>query len=404
MRRSIVIPALVVLGLAGAGAAWKFGSAQAARPEPKDKVSANLAHQPTPQPVTVVAARAHDIVETVLATGTLVARNEVLIGPEIEGLRIVELLAEEGDKVEKGAVLVRLQRDALDAQLAQSDAALTRADAAIGQATNQIAQSEANAAWTKVDVERARSLLGRGASTQAAVDQKNAAALTGQAQLRGARDALDLARADKASLEAQRRELQVRIARTEVRSPSAGVISRRSAKLGAVAAAAGDPLFRIVENGTIELEAEVPEARMGVVKAGQKAVVTLANGTRVDAHVRLAASEVDRNTRLGRVRLTLVSPEGAATGSFARGLIEIRQARALTVPISALSYDNGVAQVLIAVDGVVRLKPVQLGLVDGGRAEVLSGLTEGEEVVARAGSFLRPGDLVAPVRQQTGAL
>lgn len=404
MRRSIVIPALVVLGLAGAGAAWKFGSAQAARPEAKDKAAANLSHQPTSQPVSVVAARAHDIVETVLATGTLVARNEVLIGPEIEGLRIVELLAEEGDKIEKGAVLVRLQRDALDAQLAQSDAALKRADAAIAQASSQISQAEANAAWTKVDIERARSLLTRGASTQAAVDQKNAAALTAQAQLRGARDALDLAQADKASLEAQRRELLVRIARTEVRSPAAGIVARRSAKLGAVASAAGDPLFRIVENGTIELEAEVPEARIGVVKTGQKALVTLANGKKVDAQVRLAASEVDRNTRLGRVRLTLASPEGAATGSFARGVIEIRQARALTVPISALSYDNGMAQVLVAVDGAVQAKPVQLGLVDGGRAEVLSGLTEGEEVVARAGSFLRPGDRVAPMREQTGAL
>lgn len=404
MRRSLVIPVLVILGLAGVGAAWKFGSAQAARPDPKEKAAAKLSRQAVAQPVTVVAARAHDIAETVLATGTLVARNEVLIGPEIEGLRIIELLAEEGDKVEKGAVLVRLQRDVLDAQLAQSDAALKRADAAIAQATNQIAQSEANATWTKTDIERARSLLTRGASTQAAVDQKNAAALTAQAQLRGARDALDLAQADKASLEAQRRELLVRIARTEVRSPSAGTVSRRSAKLGAVASAAGDPLFRIVENGTIELEAEVPEARIGIVKAGQRALVTLANGTKVDAHVRLAASEVDRNSRLGRVRLTLASPDGAATGAFARGLIEIRQTRALAVPISALTYDNGVAQVLVAVDGVVQMKPVQLGLIDGGQAEVRSGLSEGEEVVARAGSFLRPGDLITPVRQQTGAL
>jgi HlyD family secretion protein len=124
----------------------------------------------------------------------------------------------------------------------------------------------------------------------------------------------------------------------------------------------------------------------------------------VDGKVRLAASEVDRATRLGRVRIALASSENARIGSFARGQIEIRQADALTIPASALLYDNGAPYVLTARDGVINSKPIELGLIDSGRAEVRSGLDVGEDVVTRAGAFLRPGDAVVPVPQKAGAL
>jgi HlyD family secretion protein len=62
----------------------------------------------------------------VLVTGSLVAREEVLVGPEVEGLRVTEVLADEGTRVKKGDVLVRLVSDTLEAQLAQHDAALAR--------------------------------------------------------------------------------------------------------------------------------------------------------------------------------------------------------------------------------------------------------------------------------------
>ena len=72
--------------------------------------------------VNVAAARETDVVETVLVTGTLVPRDEILVGPEIEGLRIIELLVDEGELVEKGQVLARLSKETLVAQVAQSDA------------------------------------------------------------------------------------------------------------------------------------------------------------------------------------------------------------------------------------------------------------------------------------------
>src|SRR5262245_48752120 len=71
--------------------------------------------------VTVARAAPADFVETVLVTGSLVAREEILVGPEVEGLRITQVLADEGMRVKKGDVLARLVADTLDAQLAQKD-------------------------------------------------------------------------------------------------------------------------------------------------------------------------------------------------------------------------------------------------------------------------------------------
>lgn len=385
----VFVAVLAVAGAVGA-AGWTYTRTHSA--------NAAVSAEPLAPAVSVAPARVSEVVETVTVTGTLVPRSEILAGPEIEGLRIVEILVDEGDRVSKGDVLVRLSRDALEAQLAQSDAALARSDAAIAQAKSQIAQAEANARLATTELERAQTLLKSGNSTQAILDQRAAAQRAASAQAQAARDALRAAEADRKGAEAQRRELMVRIARADVRTPAAGLVARRNAKLGAVASGAAEPLFRIIENGEIELEAEAPEARIGAIAAGQSAFVTVADGTRIPAKVRLVSPEVDRATRLGRVRVTLLKPEGVRVGAFARAEIEIRRERSVTAPVSALTYGANGPSVLVAEGGLVRERRVSLGHVDGGRAEIRSGVNKGDEIVVRAGAFLRDGDSVRPVQ------
>src|SRR5262249_12837620 len=125
--------------------------------------------------VTVAQARERDFVETLFISGTLVARDEVLIGAPADGLRIVELLAEDGDRVEKGQVLARLDPSQLDALLAQNDAALIRADAAIDQARSQIDQFDAARSQATLELARARR-LDVTIITQATLDQRITAA------------------------------------------------------------------------------------------------------------------------------------------------------------------------------------------------------------------------------------
>lgn len=156
-------------------------------------------------------------------------------------------------------------------------------------------------------------------------------------------------------------------------------------------------MFRIVAGGEVELDAEVTDMRLGRVRVGQKAIVEAAGVGEVEGAVRLVSPEVDKATRLGRVRIFLGDREGLRIGAFARARIETASGDGLAVPASALLYSADGASVLVVQDGRVVSRKVELGLSAQGLTEVRKGLSEGDLVVAKAGTFLRDGDLVRPV-------
>lgn len=347
--------------------------------------------------VTVARVAPADFVETVLATGSLVAREEILVGPEVEGLRITEVLADEGMRVKRGDVLAKLVADTLDAQVAQNDAALARATAGIAQARSAIVQAEARLVESNNAFERAKPLRASGHMAESAFDQREQAARTAQAQLVAARDGLAAAEAEKAQIEAQRRELTWRRGRTEVVAPADGIISRRMARIGGYAAGAAEPMFRIVAKGEVELDAEITETRMAAIRIGQPARVEVTGVGEIAGTVRLVSPEVDKSTRLGRVRIFLGDNPALRVGAFARGSIETASGRGLAVPASAILYGPEGASVQVVRGNRVETRKVKTGLAAGALTEVREGLSEGDIVVARSGTFLRDGDAVRPV-------
>ena len=347
--------------------------------------------------VTVARVQPADFVETVLVTGSLVAREEILVGPEVEGLRITEVLADEGMRVKKGDVLARLVADTLDAQLAQNDAALARAAASIAQARSSIVQAEARLVENRNAFERAKPLRQSGVMAESAYDTREQAARTAEAQLVAARDGLTAAEAEKAQIEAQRRELAWRRGRTEVVAPADGIVSRRMARIGGYAAGAAEPMFRIVAKGEVELDAEVTETRMAAIRIGQPTRVEVTGLGTIVGTVRLVSPEVDKATRLGRVRIFLGDNEGLRIGAFARGSIKTASGRGLAVPASAILYGPDGASVQVVRANRVETRRVRNGLASGALVEVREGLREGESVVSRSGTFLRDGDAVRPV-------
>jgi HlyD family secretion protein len=352
--------------------------------------------------VTVVRVAPADFTETVLATGSLVAREEILVGPEVEGLRVTEVLADEGQRVKKGDVLAKLVADTLEAQVAQNDAGLARATAAIAQAKSSIVQAEARLVESRNAYERAKPLRTAGHMAESAFDQREQAARTAEAQLLAAQDGLKVAEADKAQVEAQRRELMWRRGRTEVVAPADGIISRRIARVGGFAAGSAEPMFRIVAKGEVELDAEVVETRLAGVKEGQDARVEVTGLGTIAGKVRLVSPEVDKSTRLGRVRIYLGDNPGLRVGAFARGTIETAKGAGLAVPASAVLYSaDGSALVQVVREGRVETRRIKTGLAAASLIEVKEGLSEGDLVVARSGTFLRDGDAVRPILART---
>ena len=354
-----------------------------------------------PPVVSVLAATKSEMVDVVLVTGTLVAREEILVGPEIEGLRIVELLVDEGEKANKGQVLARLARESLDAQMAQSLATQARAEASIAQAKSQITQWEALVAQKQAAYARAQSLRRDGVTTETALDNATADARTSQAQLNAGRDGLRVAEAEIGSILALRQELAVRISRTEVKAPEGGIVSRRSARLGAVATGAGEAMFRIIAGADIELEAEAPELRLARLRPGQKASVSIGDVATVEGKVRIVSPEVEKASRLGKVRIALAKDDALRIGAFARGEIEVARRVAVSLPLSAVLYDARGPYVQGVRDGVVSAVPVKTGLTVDGHVEIVSGVFEDDTIIARAGAFLHDGDKVRTVFMTT---
>jgi HlyD family secretion protein len=356
-----------------------------------------------PPAVTIVPAVKREFVDRLFVSGTLVAREEAQVAARVDGLAIVELDAEDGDRVKAGQVLARLDRTQLDALLAQNDAATRRADAAIDQAKSLIAQSQAQVQFSNADFDRARKLEA-GVMAASTVEQREMAMKTAQAQLAAAQNALGVAEADRKSRDAERQELQVRINRTEVKAPVSGIVSRRSARLGAAASTSGEPLFRIIEDGAVDLEADVPEQTLAKLAVGMPAQLKLpgVDGP-VSARVRLVNQEVDKASRTGKVRIALDDPSRAHIGAFASGQVELARRDGVGVPATALEQDGEEARLDIVRDGKVEVRHVKAGIADGGWVEIQSGVMDGESVVARAAAFLRSGDRVRPTSETTAA-
>ena len=388
IRRALVL----VLLLGGAA-----GAALAAEPPVAET---------RPPTVTVVPAVRGAITETVVVTGTLVPREEVMVSPQLDGLAVTAILAEEGDMVQAGQVLARLSRDVLDASLAQNTAQIAHAQAAAAQAQSGLAEAEANRSEADAALARARDLVGSGTTSRETFDQREAAARTGAARVTAAEAAQHLAQADLMLGQAQRQELLVRVARTEIRAPVAGRISRRTARLGAVVGSAGEPLFRLIEDDAVELEGDVPEAELAQLRPGQPAMLHVAgHDADLAGRVRLVAPEVSRTTRLGRVRVALDdgaggSGTGLPIGGFARATVETARHEGVLVPLSAILFGPDGPRVQVVASRVVETRPVQLGLHDEARAEIVEGLRAGETVIAVSGSFVRGGDRVMPVPAQ----
>ncbi|MGH1460234.1 MAG: efflux RND transporter periplasmic adaptor subunit [Paracoccaceae bacterium] len=380
------------------GALLAFGTAAQA-----DSAQAEAAQVPDLPVVSVTDAARAEMVGRVAISGTLVATQEVLIYPQVSGYTIEALMVDTGDRVNAGDVLAHLNDRTLKAQRAQAEAELARAKAAIGQAESQIRSAEASAAQARTAYTRAKALFDRGASTQASLDQAAASAQTAEATLASARDGLIVAQAQEQTAKAALEIAALNLDHATLKSPASGTISARNGQIGAIASTGGEPIFRLIKDSSVELEAEVIETALGEISKGDTAQLQIAGIGAATGIVRRLPATVDATSRLGILRVTVAAQEGLRPGIFASGWIITEQREAITVPTQAVMSDAGGSAVFVVKDGILERRAVTAGLIWQGRREIAQGLSEGEVVVAKAGAFFGDGDAITPARAGEGA-
>jgi multidrug efflux pump subunit AcrA (membrane-fusion protein) len=192
---------------------------------------------------------------------------------------------------------------------------------------------------------------------------------------------------------------------TTLRSPAAGVITRSTAAVGATASPMSpDPLFRIAVDNAIELEADVPSIHVPALAQGQTARAEIAAGRELSGQVRLVPAAIDQRTQLGRARISLERDPQLRLGMFVRATIDAKRSCGVSVPRSAVRYRSQGTSVQVVRDDIIETRLVQVGLQSDTNTEIVSGVREGDMVVANAGSSLRDGDKVIPIVTDTARM
>ncbi|WP_334194702.1 efflux RND transporter periplasmic adaptor subunit [Pararhodobacter sp.] len=360
-----------------------------------------LADEATPA-VTVAAASVQPLMLVVPVSGSLVARNEVLVFPHSGGFAITDLAAEVGDRVAAGETVARLDDRTLALRVTQAQAVLANAQAGLNQAESQVNATAAQLRQANQVLDRLRSLRASGTATQSALDEAETAQLGAAASAQSAEDGVQAARAALQQAQASLDVAQLDYANARITSPVAGVVSARNGQIGAIASAGGEPIYRIIEEGTVEAVAEVIETELVLLSPGDPAALQIAGLPPVTGQVRLVAPTVSPTTRLGEVRIALEAREGLRPGLYVGGRIVAEDRQGLAVPVSAVLRDAQGAYVLRLGEGDrLERRSVQTGIAWNAWQEITSGLDEGDEVVARAGAFFSDGDVVRPIRAGT---
>jgi len=398
-------------------------------------------------PVTVAAAVVTDISLVVEMTGTVEPDRQVTLAPQIPG-KVVEVVGDEGNRVSAGQVLVRLDDSDLRVQVAQAQAAVQAAQAARGlaqsrldlalagarpqervQAEQVVRQAKAGLDNADAELKRAQDLFDQGAVSAQQLDMARTQQKVAQSQYRSAQEQLSLVRegARPEDIQAAREQVrqaqagiaqaraalqaaEVTLAKTIIRSPLSGAISKREVDPGQTVMP-GQPLLEVVDNRQVYVKAKVSESEVRRVRRGQQAAVGVDAypGRSFAGRVRdvLPAAEVE--TRTFYVRVQVPNPQGTVGGGlptapasgrdgtrplrpgmFARCEITTARFSATAVPRQAVTDQA----VFVVRGGKAHLTRVTLGVEQGDLVQAISGVAAGDKVVITGQHRLRDGDKV----------
>lgn len=181
-----------------------------------------------------------------------------------------------------------------------------------------------------------------------------------------------------------------RSAPTTLRAPAAGLVTEVRTVAGAPASPQAGPMFRISVNNEIELDAEVPAIHMLKLNPGASARISRDNVPDLIGRVRLVSPQIDRNTQLGHIRISLTNNPSLKIGMFARANIDARRSCGVAIPRTAIDH----LTVQVVKGNTIETRKVKVGLVSDTSTEILEGLDVGEIVVADAGTSLHDGDQI----------
>jgi len=320
--------------------------------------------------VTLTKVVRGDISSDLTVTGTIAAlpNQDAKVSSLVAG-RIAAMMAAEGDRVQDGAVLAKIEDHSYRDQAQQAQAAIDQASASLENA--------------RLNRKREADLLERGIAARKDLEDATMAERVAEAALKQAQSAASLA--------------QLQLSRTEVKSPLSGTVVKRLMSAGEQVDGTGaQPLFEIANYSEVELFGNVPAAYLPKIHVNQLLTVRTDAfpDTSFNGRVVAISPSVDPTTNVGLVRIRIANAAGLLRlGMFLTAQIPLEtHKQVLTVPPAAIYRDTeGQPQIFRANAEKAEAVPVKLGIETHERVELLSGAEEGEVVILTGAYGLESG-------------
>jgi RND family efflux transporter MFP subunit len=327
--------------------------------------------------------------DLVTVVGSLEGEATVEVSSKVNG-RLEDVVVRIGDRVAKGALLARVEAREIQEQVNQAQASFEVARATVK-------QREADLKFAQTSLDRSRHLFERELLPRQTLDDVDARQQASQAQL-------ELARAQFMLAKARLDEQKITLSSTEIRSPVNGFVGKRMLDPGAYVSS-NTAVVSMVEIDRVRLVANVVEKDLRRVLVGSAAAVEVDAfpGEIFQGRVARLAPVLDPATRTAQMEVEV--PNGdfrLKPGMYSRVRLTVAsKAQALTVPVNAVVTLEGKRGVFQVKDGAAAgapkeadFVPIQTGLEDGTRVEVLGGLSDQARVVTTGAAALRDGDPV----------
>jgi RND family efflux transporter MFP subunit len=328
---------------------------------------------PAPQTVSGVAlltAERSAVPDYTEATGTVRATESAQLSSQVMGT-ITRVNVHEGEAVRRGQVLITIDE-------AQPRAAYQSATAGLQASQQSIAAADADYALAQSTMQRYQMLYDKKSVSPHEYDEV-------KARLEAAKARRDAAHANTAQAQAAVSEANTTVGFTRIRAPFNGLVIAKLADAGAIAAP-GVPLLVVEDPSRFRLEANVDESQIGVVKLGASVPVVLDSlgGQTLTGKVVEIVPAADPASRTFTVKIELPADPQIRTGLFGRARFPRGERQAIMVPQTALLHRGQLdALYVVGKDEIASLRYVTLGRPSGNEIEVLSGLSNGERVVAQ---------------------
>lgn len=338
----------------------------------------------TAQAVSVINVSTQSLSPTISLNGEARPVRDIQVAAPATGVRILEILVDEGDSVRQGQAMARL------------DTALAQAQTSAAQAS--VAEAQSAAVRARGEYERAESIRDSGALSTEAIEARRAAAIAADARLAAAR--------------AELAQVNARLGGGFVRAPASGLVIDRTAEVGRDVQ--GQVLFRIAAGNQLEVAAHVAEGDALALQEGTPAVFSLVDGSTVQGTLRRLPASIDSRTRTGEALFSLPQNSRVRAGMYLRGEAQLPAREVIAIPQSSILYEAGQAYVFVLQQGrregqeepvyTAQRVDVSLGARSGDLVEITSGLQPNQRIVGSGAAFLQEGDEVRPLAETAATM